>query len=548
MPNELKRRVCPTRRLCGNRDTWMSSHRAGYLLAMAVAVSFLGATPLRAGITESQVLVVYNSNSPDGTVLKNYYLAAHPGIPAANVLDLNNFQLNAPELSYSQFVTLVRNPIRNYLLQPGAPDPADIVAICIIRPLAHRILDTDSILDGRVGDSPVDAGDETVAGDSTYAAVDAELALLWQNLDTGEAGGMMDSKSDNFIANPYYKSSATISGFTRTNIQTAKSFINRQNIAWVLGGAGATALTPGDMYLVCRIDGNSLADAQAEIDRAKNLYVNKSIVKVLFDEWDTSVCGDADNDGLFTLNDPFYGGDDYELARDALLAGNWVVRYDATFNFIDSTEETGPVIGYSSYGENHHDLNDPACGEDPPNHGVYIAGFHFPPGAIFNTLESYNGRQFNDIPPLTVIVQEQISHFIEVGGTFGVGSVWEPFSFSIPDSAFLMPNMLINGLTFAEAAYTSLPALSWQQIAVGDPLGKMTILNDPATPRGDMNGDGRVDGRDIAWFIDVVRNGPARYRTFFPALDPIGRGDFDGDFKVTTTDLPGFVNAVLTAP
>jgi hypothetical protein len=489
------------------------------------------------------VLVVYSSNSTDGTVLKDYYLAAHPGIPAANVLDLNNALLNAPDISYSNYVTLVRDPIRAYLLLAGPPAPEDIVSICIIRPFPHRVLDTDV---SYAGDNPNTSFNETVAGDCTNAALDAELSLLWQNLDAGEAGGPMDSKSDNFIDNPYHKLSSPISAFSRTDIQTQKTFAtDAGQISWLLGGAGATRLTPGDMYLVCRIDGNSLADAKAEIDRAKNLYVNKAVAKILLDEFDISACSEYDNDGLYTNDgsDPYWGGDDYELTRDNLVANGWNVRYDAAFNFIDSTEETNPLIGYASYGGN--DLNN-GCGQGPPGDATYIEGFHFPPGAIFNTIESYNARGLNGLG--TLFSQEQIADFIASGGTFGVGNVWEPFSFSVPDNAFIMTNMLNNGLTFAEAAYTSFPALSWHQIAVGDPLGKMIVINDPATPKGDMNGDGKVDGRDIAWFMDVILNGPSNYRTVFPTLDPIARGDFDGDFTVTAVDTPAFVTAMLTAP
>ena len=134
------------------------------------------------------------------------------------------------------------------------------------------------------------------------------------------------------------------------------------------------------------------------------------------------------------------------------------------------------------------------------------------------------------------------------GGTFGVGNVFEPFSFTVPDNYFLMPNMMIHGLTYAEAAYASFPALSWQQIAIGDPLGKMIVINDLGLPKGDMNGDGFVNGLDIKWFVNVLTNGPAQYRTTFPALDPVARGDFTGEYKLDILDLPGFVNALLTAP
>ncbi len=36
----------------------------------------------------------------------------------------------------------------------------------------------------------------------------------------------------------------------------------------------------------------------------------------------------------------------------------------------------------------------------------------------------------------------------------------------------------------------------------------------------DLNGDGNVNGLDIAWYVDLVVHGPAAYHAVFPALDP----------------------------
>lgn len=507
----------------------------------AILSAFVACAPAWAGVLPSQVLVVYNSRTASGTEMKDYYLSAHPDIPSANVFDLDNILLNTIQLTYAEFVTLIRNPIRNFLLLPGGPEPTSIVSICLMKPLPHRIQDTDT---GDSGDGPGLAVNEILAGDATNAAVDAELALLWQNLEAGEAGGTMDSRSDNVIDNPYHKASIGIETFGRGNIQTQKTYLNTSNICWLLGGAGATQLTPGDMYLVCRIDGNTVADAKTVIDRAKGLYINRAVVKILFDEHNTSGGDHFDDDGLFSDNatDPFWGGNDYELTRDALLAAGWMVRYDATFDFVSSAEETSPLIGYASYGENHASV----LGEDPPGAGTFIDGFRFPPGAMFNTLESYNARALNGIG--TLFDQEQVADFVAAGGTFAIGNVWEPFSFTVPDNAFMMTNLLLNGLTWAEASYSSMPALSWHQLVIGDPLGKPVILFDPGVPKGDMDGNGVVDGRDIRWFISVTMNGLLPYRTAFPALDPVARGDFTGDFKVAPDDLAGFISALLLAP
>ncbi len=525
-----------------SRPTVDRSRRKGLIKGLAIAVAVLltvTTTATFGAIAESQVLVVYNSAATDATALKNAYLAAHPGIPAVNVLDLNNAALNVADLTYAQFVSLVRNPIRNYLSAAGAPDPPDIIAIVLIRPFPHRVQDTDN---PTIGDNPNGQANEINAGDATDASVDAELVLLWQNLDTGEAGGAMDSKSDNVIDNPYHQQTAQINTFNRANIQSAKTFLNISNAFWALGGTGAARLTPGDMYLVCRIDGNSLADAEASIDRAKNLYVNKATTRVLLDEFDVSTNQDLDDDGLFVdgPSDYCWAGDDYEETTTTLTGAGWTVRYDGTFNFVDAPEETHILIGYSSYGGNHSAFG---LGASPSAGASYINGFHFAPGAMFNTAESYNGRALNGLG--TLFNQEQVADFIAAGGTFAIGMVWEPFTFSLPDNEFMMTGMLVNGLTWGEAAYTSIPALSWQQIVLGDPLGKATILNDPGLPKGDFNGDGAVDGLDIAWYTDIVANGPANYHATFPTLDPIARGDFTGDLKVDLADEAGYIGVLL---
>ncbi|MFH1419972.1 MAG: hypothetical protein ABII12_16990 [Planctomycetota bacterium] len=504
------------------------------ILSAATLIGVFQAQAAFADIAENQVLVVYNSAAgSDATVLTDAYLAAHPGIPAENVLDLNDAALDVSDVSRSTFVSNVRDPIRSHLLLAGPPTPEGIVAIALIRPFPHRILDTDL---PAAGDNPSQASSEANAGDATFASLDADLVLLWQDLETGESGGQMDSLADNMIDNPYHGSAADIGSFSRSAIQTAKTFSIFSNFAYQIAGVGATRLTPGDIYLVCRIDGNTLDDAVATIGRGDNLWINKAFGKILLDEFDVTVGNELDDEGF----GPFPTTDDYETTRTVLQASGWNVRYDDTADFITSAEETDPLIAYASYGENH---SQGGAGENPPGSGTYIQGFKFPVGAIFNTIESYNARGLNGLG--TLFNQEQAADFIAEGGTFAVGHVWEPFAFSVPDNEFLLANMLGGQMTWAEAAYTCLPALSWQQVILGDPLAKPTIVTDPGLPQGDLDGDGSVNGLDIAWFVDLVLSGSAAYHSTFPMLDPVARGDFDGDCAVTTDDVAPFVSALL---
>ena len=460
------------------------------LLALVCALAVV--PNAQGGITESQTLVVYNSASSDGTALKNAYLTAYPGIGASNVVDLNDSSLLTANLTIADFNSKVRNPIRSHLSASGFPQPGDIIAIVLIRPMPHRILDSDNAL---VGDNPSAAVTEINAGDITYASVDSELVLLWQNLSSGEAGGQMDSFADNMIQNPYHTSASAIDAFSRNFITVGKSFANFSNVGWAVTGSGSARLTPGDMYLVCRIDGNSQTDALNLIARAQEITVNRATTHVILDEFDVTVGDELDDDPFFI--DP---GDDYEDTESILSANGWNVRYDDTFDFIESSEEPRPLIAYASYGENH---SNEGAGANPPGSGTYINNFNFARGAIFNTIESYNARALNGLG--TLFSQEQIADFVAAGGTFAVGNVFEPFSVSQPDNEFLMTRMLVNQRTWAEAAYASLPFLSWQSVVLGDPLARFETIVDI---EGDCNADISVDLADYNSFATCLAQSP----------------------------------------
>ncbi len=466
----------------------MQLNRVGQVCAFVVVL----ACEAFGGISESQTLVVYNSASSDGTALKDAYLAAHAGIGASNVVDLNDASLLTADLSIADFNSKVRDPIRNHLSAAGIPQPSDIIAIVLIRPIPHRILDSDIAL---VGDNPGAAITEINDGDITYASVDSELVLLWQNLSNGEAGGQMDSLADNMIQNPYHTSATAIDAFSRGFITFAKTFANVSNIGWAVTSSGSARLTPGDMYLVCRIDGNSQTDALNLITHSQDITVNRETTHILLDEFDVTVGNELDDDPFFI--DP---GDDYEDTFFVLAINGWNVRYDGTFDFIESSEEPRPLIGYASYGENH---SNEGAGANPPGSGTYINNFNFAKGAIFNTVESYNARALNGLG--TLFNQEQVTDFVAAGGTFAVGNVFEPFSVAQPDNEFLMTRMLVNQRTWAEAAYASLPFLSWQSVVIGDPLASYDAILDI---EGDCNADINVDITDYNAFAACLAQSP----------------------------------------
>ncbi len=120
---------------------------------------------------------------------------------------------------------------------------------------------------------------------------------------------------------------------------------------------------------------------------------------------------------------------------------------------------------------------------------TYESSFNLAPGALMNTMESYNGRAFGGYTP--AFGQGSLADFIDAGGTFGLGNVWEPFSLTVPDNAQVVRNFYLGGLSWGEAAWSAVPLLSFQQIVIGDPLARIVRTSE------DRNADGAISVEDL---------------------------------------------------
>jgi hypothetical protein len=524
----------------------------GVLMCALGAVLATGVA--RADLRESQVLVVYDSRVPDSLAVAEYYAGSqrvplgvgtrtgvHPDVMVVNLAELPSAGTGPlpATISYADFVSRLRDPLRATMTARALA--TSVRCILLTKGLPHRIQDINPS-SPNVGDQPNQAAALLTAGNLTYASVDSELTLLWQNLNTTELGGSADSKADGGIVNPYFKSSQTISGYSTANIMATKGWATvpgNSGILWRNVGSGVPLLTPGDIYLVCRLDGNSVTDTINEIDRARNLAIDVDRgVMVLDESASDGVQNISDTDGEFDNDGPVLytnAGDDYEQTRDLLLSdGRFLpanVKYDRwstadgflvgpRINFGGGTVVNGELLLLGTYGANHSGV--PGT---PGNAGTqYPFSFNYLPGATFNTIESFNGRSFGGIG-VGPTPQGQLADFIQAGGTFGIGNVWEPFSYSVPDNLAIVRNFYLGTLTWAEAAYTSIPVLSWQQIVVGDPLAKVRRVKE------DINGDEQNDQEDLyAWFA--------------PAARP---RDLNRDGQINRTDVELLRNAVRGA-
>lgn len=514
------------------------------LLLFAIAAG--GAS---AQLRPDEVLVVYDSRIADSLAVAEYYAGSAkvpggagglPGVrPGVRVMNLNGLAaVTTPgDIEYGQFAPRLRDPIRGYLTANGLSKR--VRCLVLTKGLPHRVRDSDN---PTVGDFPGNVGGELVANDMTCASVESELTLLWQDLTTGEAGGSSDSKSDGCIINPYWKASQPISTFTNVNNEVAKSFTAvGTGPLWNTSGTvtSPTRLSAGDIYLVCRLDGRTVQDVRGMIDRAQGVVVNTRTTTLILDESDSNGITDINGNGEFdNVNSTFsslWDSDDYERTRDVMIADNrWaaaMIRYNALspFNqfFVGPRIEwmagtmapvTDPVILLAHYGLNH--TGQPLTTASVRGGEVYPLSFHYAPGAVFNSLESFNCRDFGGLGTLSFARQGQAADFIQAGGTFAVGNVWEPLADTVPDNRYLAQNFLLGNLSWAEAAWSAVPALSWMQIVIGDPLARMDRSSEDITGDGritiadlyawestpaDINGSGAADAADRAILLRAIR-------------------------------------------
>lgn len=501
-------------------------------LAILVLAALVPPSAARAQLAPAQVLVVYDSRIADSRDVAEYYAGSakvpggagnlpgvRPGVRVVNLASLGAAQLNAGTIPYSQFKSKLRDPLRAYLTSSSLVD--QIRCIVLTKGLAHRVDDTDN---GGVGDNPGNFVTEFNNADVTCASVDAELTLLWQDLDATEAGGPADSKADGFVLNPYRKSAQSIGAFQTVNIAQPKAFSSINSLGPVWSTAVAATLPPqlrpGDIYLVCRLDAPTVANVRAMIDRAQHLVVDVTSAAILLDKDPQGFDGDG---SIPNLN----AGVDYDQARDLLTTdhrflvapgpttpgpginsnsaagvANFYVGPNLAFTPGQGVLVTHPVLLLASYGANHSGV--PTLASGASSNTSYATSFSFAPGAIFNTIESYNGRDFGGLGQDPWVPQQQASSFLASGGTFALGNVWEPLASSVPDNLYLAQNFVLGGLSWGEAAWSGIPTLSWMQIVLGDPLARMDRNVE------DLNADARVNVDDLYTWETLPAASPAR--------------------------------------
>lgn len=109
-----------------------------------------------------------------------------------------------------------------------------------------------------------------------------------------------------------------------------------------------------------------------------------------------------------------------------------------------------PVLYFGWYAP---DLNGPFA----------LPGFRFPPGAVAEHIHSFSAQTLRSAS------QGWCGPLVARGVTATVGNVYEPFLEYLHRPELLL-EALAHGRDLADAAYFSLPVLSWQAVVIGDPL------------------------------------------------------------------------------
>lgn len=204
------------------------------------------------------------------------------------------------------------------------------------------------------------------------------------------------------------------------------------------------------MYMVTRLTGYTFQDVRGMIDRSMR----------------------ARNTGLVALDKKSAGleedGDFWLRRTAAQLPGRVVMEETAVV-----LRGTRNLIGSAGWGSNDKHRKERNL------------GFGYLPGAIVSEFVSTNARTFREPPAGWNLGQwgKRETHFadspqsmsgdaIRQGATGVSGHVYEPFLAFCPRPDYLFPAYL-GGRTLAESFYASLPALSWMNVIVGDPLTRL---------------------------------------------------------------------------
>jgi uncharacterized protein (TIGR03790 family) len=361
---------------------------------------------------QAHLLVVYNKDAADSERLARYY-AEKRHIPEERIYGLHCS--NAEQITRAEYDDTIRNPLETYFKAKGwikRDQP---------RPSAERLdLKVEPATANEIWAIVLVRGIPfKVANDPALLAAQPPLnerfasnaAAVDSELATFPIKG---SPITGFVANPYH-----FAGYLREfDEYDAKKLI-----------------------LVTRLDGPTAADVQRMID--DSLYAEQHRLSGL-------VCLDAR--GITDPKSNYIIGDQW-LRHCAMLfqQDGFPVEFDDQPGVFAENLPWNEVAFYAGwYSDNARGffLHEPR---------------RFARGALVYHIHSYSAATMRDR------TQNWVAPLINAGASAALGSVFEPYLILMPH-ADIFAGALLQGYTFAEAAYQSQAALSWMITVVGDPL------------------------------------------------------------------------------
>ncbi len=399
-------------------------------------------------LSASNVLVLYNADSPEGIEIADYYAQTHPGV---TLLGLNGVS-TAEEVGQAHYLDVIRPQVL-----AGLTDDIDVIVTTKGLPL--RIKNTapnPGTYEGWRGEAfgvPI-----VDSWWKSYSSLESELTRI----DLIDSADMMGDQAA-FLSPPSFPF-ATDHQASNPYFNSTQAF-DRDNPA-VEG-----------MRLAARLDAFTVDDVKGMIDRAQTAFSLPTQQFVILDDDPTAPATGVDRM--------------VQLGFNVLEPLDHKFVYDPTD--ADIIDAPLPVIGLVSHGSH-------AAGPG------YIDNLRFElaDGAVFHTWESFNAYSF--VEGNNKYGQGLVGEWIAAGGTAALGHVHEPTA-----SAAKVANedifwqRLLSGSTLAEAAWAATPQLSFVNTLIGDPL--MTLL--PWIP-GDATLDGIVGISDLNVVLDDWNQTTAR--------------------------------------
>ena len=346
----------------------------------------------------ANVLLVVNEQSADSGRIAEHYARVR-GVPPGQILRVNVDV--ADEIERTVFEARIQTPIARWLQEHSAQDR--ILYIVLTRGIPLRIRGSAD-------------------RDGTRASVDSELTLLYRRMSGA------DAPPAGRLANPYFLG------------------------AKPLDQAAAFNRKASDIYLVTRLDGYTVDDVIALVDRG---VAPVQEGRILLDQQG----GTASQAGDAWL----------KLGADRLGAAGFGSRVtlDSSPGVVTGAKN---LLGYYSWGQTY---------QGPKSRHL---GLSFVPGAIAGSFVSTDARTFAEPPAAWPIgtwldratyyagsPQSLTGDLVRDGVTGVAGNVAEPFLDAAIRPDILFPAYL-SGFNLAESFYLAMPYLSWQSVVIGDPL------------------------------------------------------------------------------